>query len=591
MPTGAKDGGYVQAYERVVLDGLVLEPRRRVHYGPIHPKRAREIFLRQALVHNRYRTRAAWHRHNEGVLAEARTWQARLRRRDLMVDAEDRFAFFDTRLPIDVYHTKSFERWRHRAEAENPRVLHLDMDDVMPEPPTKAQRAAHPERLSIEGVPLRLTYRFEPGHVSDGITLTVPHHMLRALRGEQLDWLVPGWLPDKVEALLRTLPKALRRPLVPLPDLARQLAKHMPFARGSLTKALVAGLGTLGHRDVRAGHFNPEALPPHLHMNIRVVDEAGKTVGQARSVATLRAEMLREGHAHTQANDGQPMTTWACGDLPEAIDADHGGFSLPMIPVLADGGTHVVLREVQDEAEAMRVHRAGVRRLLVIRHGKRVARSLRNQPAWPRLEALQRSRGSSAELATEVSAWVLDRATALERTLPRTAAAFSRIQRQASAGAGQVLTDSLALLEAILERYDAVARKLMWDAPPGWETPIEDMTRQLGRLVRVNFLVDTPRRWLTHLPRYLDAIDARLIKLGYGDLSRDRTCAARVDRHVERWRARREAHAAQGHFDPALACYGWWIEEYRVSLFAQDLGTSIKISEARLDAQWQLVDA
>ena len=581
--------GFVQAYERVVLDGLVLEPRRRVHYGPIHPKRAREVFVRQALVHGRYRTRAPWHRNNQAVLREAQDWQARLRRRDLVLDADDRFAFFDQRLPADIYSAKGFERWRREAEAQDPRVLHLDLSDVLPRAPEDGLRLTHPDRILVGRTPLRLRYRYEPGHPQDGITVTVPHHLVDQLHGERLDWLIPGWLPAKIEALLRTLPKAQRRQLIPLPQRAAELADAIAFAQGDLRAALAAALQAQHRLNVHPDALRLDRLEPHLHMAVRVVDGEGKTLRTSRSLALVRDTLRDLGLTRVQAPDATPLKTWACGDLPERVESDHGGYALPAYPALVDRGEHVVLQHLTSAEDAQQQHRAGVRRLLVLAHGGRVRRALRARPAWSRLAKLHRLRGGEDALDQELVHWVVDHCAELATATPRTSEAFTALAQRVAQRAATVLAQEIPLAEAIFERYDAVAKKLRWKAPPGWDAPIQDMTQQLDHLLRPDFLVQTPRSWLIHLPRYLDAMDARLVKLGYGELARDVASAATLAPHLARWRERRERHEEARRVCDALETYGWWLEEYRVSLFAQHLGTHVRISERRLNAQWKLV--
>jgi len=582
--------GHVYAYERVTLDGLVLEPRRRVHYGPIHPRRAREIFLRHALVHGRYRSRAAWRRNNERVLEDVRGWQARLRRTDLELDADDRFAFFDARVPAEVTGSTSFERWRAVAERDNARVLFLDLEALLGEP-LPDDPSAWPDSILVDGVLLELRYRLAPGEESDGITVRVPLAALGRVRAERLEWLVPGWVTLKVEGLLRTLPKALRRPLVPLPETAAQLARELAFGQGSLRVALVHALGNRAGRALRARDFVPEQLPPHLLARIEVLDEHGAVLASGRDLEAVRREVrARRGAVLAEADreaEARASRTWAFGDLPDAVEVDHGGFHMRARPVLVDGGDVVRLAHVDPGARADRLHRRGVRRLLALDSGVSIRRRLEAHPSWSRLSRLQRTRGTPQQLAREIVDLVLDRAANLERAVPRDEASFVRVREAVRRGSAAALEESIHLVEAILERYDAVARKLMMSPPPGYEAPVDDMIRQLARLVEEDVFASTSWQHLTRVPRYLDAIDARLQRIGHGGLATDRRQQARLDPWLQRWREAEVLAEEEGLDDPALDTLRWALEEWRVALFAQELGTAGRISEARLDEIWE----
>jgi ATP-dependent helicase HrpA len=578
--------GHVYAYERVLLDGLVLEPRRRVHYGPIHPKRAREVFLRHALVHGRYRSRAPWWRHNEEVLAQARLWQARLRRSDLVLDAEDRFAFYDARVPADVHGATSFERWRAEAERQDPRILFLDLEHVLGEAPPR-EAGPWPDRLLADGVPLPLGYRLAPAEDDDGITVRVPLAHLGRLRAERLDWLVPGWLAARIEALLRTLPKTLRRALVPLPDTARDLAARLAFGEGSLLAALVLALAERTGRRLRVRDFVPDQVPPHLQLRIEVLDEAGQPLVAGRDLAAvlarvraLRGAVLEAADAEGPAEEGR---TWVFGTLPERVQVDHGGFTLAATPALIDRGDRVRLAHVDAGPRAARLHRRGVRRLLLLEAGTGLASRLERHPRRAALARLQATRGPERQLHREILDLVVDRAAGLEAALPRDAGRHAACLAAVRREGPRVLEEVIRLVEAILAAYDRVARKLMLEAPAGYEAPLQDMVRQLARLVEDDVFVATPWSWLQHVPRYLAGIDARLLKIGYGELERDHRLQARLDPHLERWREAERLAAEHGTEDDGLVTLRWLLEEYRIALFAQELGTSVRVSEARLD--------
>src|SRR5215213_8901627 len=268
-PFWHRESAHVMAFEKVSLYGLVIVPRRRVHYGPIDPKASREIFIRQALVEGEYLTDAPWFRHNRQLVREVELSEAKLRRRDVLVDAQTRFAWYDCKIPAGVYNGPLFEKWRRQAEGKDRRVLFMKKEDLtLPVPPPPPE--LFPDRVvlhELNDLSLPLSYRFEPGHPADGVTLTVPLAVLNQLPDEVFDWLVPGYLEDRIVALLKTLPKELRVQFVPAPDTARAVARLLTFGHGPFLHAMTWQLGRMSGVNVPAHAWQPDALPDWLRMN------------------------------------------------------------------------------------------------------------------------------------------------------------------------------------------------------------------------------------------------------------------------------------------------------------------------------------
>ena len=581
----------VDAFETVTLQGLEIVRRRRVAYGPIHPIRAREIFIRHALVAGQYRSKAAFHRHNAGIRADARSWAARLRMRDVELDRDDLFAFFDMRIPRDVTDGSSFERWRRHAEAEDASVLRLNLDDLVPELAGRRHTSEYPDTWHADGVRFALHYRLAPEQDDDGISVHVPHHQLDTLRQDRLDWLVPGWLPLRIEAMLRTLPKARRRELMPIPERADALARELSFGEGSLTMAVVHALGSTIHPRLRASEFDRAALPPHLSLRVVVLDDNDRPLASGRNLDALRR---RVGKARAQAIDAAQVvraTTWAFGALEPRTTVRHGGFATVATPALVDRGDHVELRPIDDAHRASAAHRRGVRRLLLLAAGDRVRRAIESRKDWRTLEKRHRTRGSDRQLLREMAARVVDRAAGLHTDVPRDEASFERASRDLSRNLSEALSDTFALAHAIFERYADLAKKLMLHPPPGWAAPIDAMIEQLACLIPDGFMIETPDDRLRRMPRYLDGIDVRLQRLGFGELAKDREREARVSPH---WRRVRELSASidrDSERGAQLDAIRWMLEDMRLAVFAQELAGKGAFSPRDLEDAWDHWDA
>ena len=582
--------GHVGAFERVALHGLVIVERRRVHYGPIHPVRAREIFLRHALVHGRYHSRAAFHRHNRRLVARAHDVAARLRRRDVVASADDLYAFFDERIPAGIYSGPTLEHWRDTAERDRPRVLYLSWEHAAPGAPDEQVLDGFPDQLILDGQALKLEYRYEPGHPADGISVRIPLNVVARVGAARLEWLVPGALPAKLAALFRTLPKSVRRALQPIQDAARRCVEELAFGQGDLLTSAAAWIERRFRIRAAPRDFRLDALEPHQRINVRVVDAKGKTIVHGRSLAKLRRQLaaLDAPVESQQAVDDTIHTQWAFASLPEIVHVEHGGFTVPAYPCLQDEHTGVRRTTADTPERAAQVHRAGLRRLAALRLARPLARALERMEGWKQRERQFETLGSPAALRRQMTDRIVEHACALSPSV-RDAATFDQAVRRGERALVRSADVVRALFDEILGLYDQTARKLMLVPPPGWDAPIQDMTQQIARLVEKDFLVSLPFERLQQMPRYLHGIDIRLQKLGYGALASDRKHQAVIQPHWDRYLDVEARNHFENLYDEELDRLRWMLEEYRISLFAQELGTAVPISPARVDAQWERV--
>jgi len=582
-PHWEKRPAQVAAWERVILYGLVIHPRRRVNYGPIDPEASREIFIREALVQGEFRTRAPFFRHNQRLLEEVRALEHKSRRHDVLVDEETLFAFYHERIPEGIYSGARFERWRKEAERENPRLLFLSREQLMRQDAAHISGERFPDHLSLEGVALPLHYHFEPGDAVDGVTLTVPVALLNQLSPERFEWLVPGLLEEKITALLRGLPKPVRKHFVPVPDYARACVEALVPEEGGLAEALSRHLRRMSGVTVAPEQFAGVELPSHLRMNFRVVAEDGEVLGEGRDLALLQRRLAgraADGFARRTRlpleRDG--ITRWDFGPLPEEVTFRQGGLTLKGHPALVDEGDSVAIRVFDTPGAAAAAMEAGLCRLFALALKEKMRYLERNLPVSRESRLQYAALGGGETLESELLAAITRRVFVGDEAPVRDPAAFERRLAHARERLLTCAEESCAVAGEILALHHRLRKRLDGSLSPAWIHAVRDMREQLSRLVRPGFVRETPWHWLQQIPRYLAAIELRLEKL-QGGVERDQANLRQFRPLWEVYLSRNER--ADGR-DPALEEYRWLLEELRVSLFAQQLGTLRPVSIKRL---------
>ena len=583
-PHWEKDSARVMAFERVSLYGITLVPRRRIHYGPIDPVLSRELFIRGALVAGEYDTQAPWLAHNRALVKEIETLEHKARKSGVWLDEESLFRVFDARIPAGLHNGPAFEQWRREAETANPRVLFLTREDIVAEG-VGADHTLFPETLEVDGVACKLKYRFEPGHVLDGVTLKLPLYLLNKLDPAQVDWLVPGLIRDKLTALLKFLPKDKRRPLIPLPDTVTAFLSVVQPGESELCVALAAWIRRKTGTDIHPDDWKGE-LPPHLRMNLCVVDDDGQELASGRDLAALRAQLggaariTYGGGAADNAFERTGLTEWNFGDLPEQVKFRRDGRELVGYPALVDAGEAVDLRLLDTAPAAEDDTRRGVIRLLRIALAtqfKQLDKDLARETA---LALKYRSFGSAEKLRTELLDAVAARALLGDDEVPRSQKVYDKQRERAKPRVAVVKQALLRDVAEILDLHAQVAARLA--AKPQFTAVMRDESAHLAALVPPDFIVATPWSHLKELPRYLRGILKRLEKLPAAE-QRDARGQAGVLTLQNKYLAR---CSAARRVSPELAAFRWQLEELRISLFAQELKTPYPVSVKRLDKTW-----
>jgi ATP-dependent helicase HrpA len=624
-PHWEKKAGQVVALERATLYGLVVYANRRVDYGNVDPVAAREIFIRAALVGGEWETKLPFAGANHKLIAQVEELEHKARRQDVLVDEELIFAFYDQQVPADVHSAQTFERWYRHEVRRQPNLLLLTREELMRHQAAGITTAAFPRTIRLGGIDCAVEYLHQPGNAHDGVTATLPIYALNAAGEDRCEWLVPGMLKDKLVALTRTLPQRPRSRLVPLPEYAESFIERHEFGAGSLVDALAADIRTRTGIEIKAADFKHEQLAPHLLMNLRVVDEHGRQLGESRQLAQLKAELgaqartafqalaslrlpavttavataatpvaAKHGRAAANAVDAPPrpavggetapaaarFTAWSFGELPELMEVKKAGQSLIGYPALIDKGDHVEI-EVFDEPEAAAdKHRAGLRRLVALQLREAIRYLEKNLPDLQKMAVLYMPLGSSEELREQIVEVALDLAFLVE-PLPADAAAFVRRLDEGRGRLTLIAGEVARAAGVILVELAAAQRKLKDARPP--KDVVDDISAQIERLVPRRFVTATPWPRMAHVPRYLKAIVMRLDKLR-ADPARDASRLAEL-RPLEQRLAKKLAER-RGARDPRLDEFRWWLEELRVGLFAQELKTPQPVSAKRLEKIW-----
>ncbi|MES2955134.1 MAG: ATP-dependent RNA helicase HrpA, partial [Pseudomonadota bacterium] len=632
-PHWEKKAAQVTALERATLYGLVIYNGRRVNFGRVDPVTAREIFIREALVAGNWDTKLPFLQANLKLIGQVQDLEHKARRQDVLVDEELIYAFYDQQLPADICTGAGCEHWYKDEVKKQPKLLLLTREELMRHEAAGITTQSFPKTLRLGGVDCLATYLHEPGDAKDGVTVDVPLFALNQVNEERCEWLVPGMLKDKIQALIKTLHQRPRSRLVPLPDTAARMAAELllpeKFGAGSLTDAVLKLVRDATSLDIKRNDMKLEMLPPHLFMNFRVVDEHGRQLGTGRNLGALKGELGSQARGAFQALAGlktrpapesaqdsesnrppahsgraqaapetianqkpQPArtperyTSWSFGELPELMEISKGKQTLIGFPALIDLGDAVTI-EVFDEPDvAAAKHRAGLRRLFSLQIRDALKYLEKNLPDLQKMATAYMLVGRAAdnsgggtleELREQIIEVALDRAF-LQEPLPTHEADF---KKRIDDGRGRLtlIASEVARLAATILTEFAVAQRKIKDTKNAAEASA-DAAQQLQRLVPKRFLTATPYTQLQHFPRYLKAITLRLEKWR-ADPARDAARLAELRPQEQRyWRLVAER---KGAADARLQELRWLIEELRVSFFAQELRTPQPVSIKRLD--------
>ncbi len=584
-PHWSKKRASALAHERVTLYGVPLIADRTVPLGRFQPDVARELFIRHALVQGEWHTRHRFFDTNRKLLEEAEELEHRARRHDIVVDEETLFDFYEARVPAEAISGAHFDSWWKQERRTNPDLLTFDPSMLVHDRAGEVQPGDFPDQWQEGAMTLPLRYHFEPGHEADGVTIDVPLATLNTVGPAPFSWNVPGLRQDLVTALIRSLPKQLRVNFVPAPDVARRFLAAVPPGEEPLVPALSRYLRSLTGVHVPEGAWDEAKVPDHLRPTFRVLDDTGQQVGAGKDLEALKRPLRPSfDRAMRQVADESGMsatgqTGWTFGAIEPSFTQTRAGHEVRGFPALVDEGATVGLRVTASADEQGAHHRLGVRRLLLLAVPS---------PAASLIERLDNTAklGLAASPYPNVRALIEDCVSAAAGELVdqvgpvRDPEAFRALATRARATLPEASAGVLQQVLRVLGEWRPVEKALHGRVEMAMLPAMTDLRGQLERLVHPGFVSEAGAAALRDYPRYLKAMAARIERLP--EQARDRELMDRVDVLQRAWQHRVEALPEDRPLGEGLRRVRWMLEDYRVSLWAQQLGTSQPVSDARI---------
>jgi ATP-dependent helicase HrpA len=589
-PHWSKKQAAVVASEKVLLYGIPLVAARRVNYSRIDPVLSRELFIRHALVEGDWDTRHHFFAANRALLDEVEELEHRARRRDILVDDETLYEFYDRRIPADVTSGRHFDAWWKQVRRDNPTLLDFDLAMLTSESGTAVSEHEYPDALA--GLSLR--YQFEPGVAADGVTAIVPVARLASIQPTTFDWQVPGLRADLITALIKSLPKAKRVQLVPAPDHAREVLGRVTPGDEPLLDALEREFRRMTGVLIDRSDWDWERVPAYLRMTYRVVDDEGATLAEGKDLAALRAKLAPKTREVVEAvgqgveRDG--LTSWTIGTLPRMIEERRGAFTVRAYPALVDEGDSVAVRVFDSPRAAERAMRAGARRLLLLTIPSPIQLISSRLSNDAKLTLMRNPNQNVGALIADCMDASVDALVASAGGPAWDDAAFARLRDHVRGTLFDTAMETISRIRTILGSWHKVTLQTGSVGNLAVAASIADIKAQLSGLIYPGFVTATGADRLLDLARYLRAIERRLEKLPQ-DPVRDRAQAERIA-EVEQEYAVWLTELPRGAADwDEVRDVRWMIEELRVNYFAQALGTPYPISEKRIYKAMDAVSA
>lgn len=591
-PHFEKKRGQVTAKETLLLYGLPIVASRSVNFGRVDEALSREIFIRAALVEGELITKAPFFKHNQKLLDDVLELEDKARRKDILVDEETLFSFYDAKLPESIVNSQGFHAWLKQKPAD---ALNFDPASLVSERAAEVGDVAYPDSMELGGMVLPLNYRFEPGHEADGVTMRVPAAALSQLPEGKLQWLVPGLLREKITALLKGLPKAYRKNFVPVPNYVDALMQSLAPSDTALHKDMGEKLFRMTGVRVPEDEWPVETIEAHLQLRYEVVDDRGKVITTGRKVADLLkpANETAQKQAKKRTEKAEKVsasTQWTFGDLPEFEHRMQAGIKVKMYPALVDKVNAVSRESFTGHVWAGHQHKLALWRLATFYWHDSIQYLAKRLPAFKESALLFAPYGKADALKQDMLMASLQAALPFEDELPRSQSSFESWLEK---GRSQFIEQGegvARLAHDILLSHHTVRKQLKGKVSFTTAFIYADVAAQLDQLVYPGFLSKTPQHWLSEFPRYLSAADKRLNRTS-GIPASENMLVDELQEFWQRFETRDKVLNDTQQFSEDLLEYRWMIEELRVSLFAQNLGTRFPVSAKRLNKQWQKVIA
>ena len=598
-PKWQKKRAQVTAYEQVVLYGLSVVQKRVVNFGSIEGEQSQEIFIRSALVEGDYHTHAAFFKHNQNLLDGVEHLEAKSRRKDLLIDEQALYDFYASKISALsdqlLVNGAMFEKWRKRIEAQQPKILFLQESDVLQRSCEHINAFDYPNEIEYRGISLKLSYHFNPASIDDGVSLHLPVALLKQLPKERLNWLVPGLIKERCIALLKSLPKARRKHFVPIPDYINAFIESMHFAEGDLFEQLSHHLLRMTGVKLQPEEFSNTSLADHLYFNIKLLDNDAQLIEQSRDIEHLRRQHfeLVDSHLLTEKEHvwGEVgLTSWSFDELPESVEIKQGGVYVTAWPALQRSADKVDLILTMNKEYSQRLSREAITYLASELLAVQLKKMPRSIPKLTESVLFSGKKFTKKSLENELNSLAVRELLQLEQSLPSNRSEFlQRIQKVVKEDNYRGWIERVAEKVFLLHRdYYQLQKQLNSQQQLITINIVADIKQQLERLFSKSYLSHISWYRLEQYTRYMKSVEARLEKY-QRELPRQKMLTLQLAELEERLYKRLDTCRELNEVNPDLENYRWLLEEYRISLFSQQIKTLESVSEKRMRQKWQAV--
>ena len=585
-PRWSKSRGAVIADEKVSLYGVPIVAARPVNYGAIDPRMSREIFIQSALVEGDWNTKHKFFKQNQQLIREVEELEHKSRRRDILVDERTLFEFYDQRIGTDVVSQKHFDTWWKKAEKQDPELLNFERSFLINDDAEQVSKLDFPNFWHQGNLKLKLTYQFEPGTDADGVTVHIPLPLLNQVEMTGFDWQIPGLREELVIALIKSLPKSYRRNFVPAPNYAQAfLGRAVPLEK-PLLDTLIYELRRMTGVTVEAEHWHWEQIPSHLKMTFRVVDENGKKIAESMNLDELKFSLKDrvQESISAVADDGieqSGLHIWSFAELPQCYEPKQRGFSVKAFPAIVDEKDAVGIKLFETEFEQAVAMQQGLRRLLLLNVPSPIKYLHEKLPNKAKLGLYFTPFGRVLDLIDDCIACAVDKLIADFGGFVWNEEGFDKLRDFVRENVNEVTVDIAQKVEQILTLTHQLNQRLKGKMDFTMAFALSDMKSQISGLIYQGFVQKSGYARLPDLLRYLQAIDKRMDKLAH-DVNRDRAAMLRVEQVQQAYQQLLAKLPKSKPISDEVAEIRYMIEELRVSLFAQQLGTKYQVSDKRV---------
>lgn len=596
-PHWEKKRAEIIAFEQVRLYGLLIVPKRKISFNRIEPATAHQLFIYHALVAGQLQTKAPFIKKNQALLQQIEALEAKSRRHDLLVDQDKLTTFYQKQFKtLNASHIttgKEFEHWWQQLKPADQAKLLMHKNDIVQRPTDHIAEQQYPNKLKLTNNNLKLSYRFALGSSADGVSLYLPLSLLTSVSAHRLEWLVPGMIREKCTALIKGLPKSERKHFVPVPDYVTAFLEAVPFGEGNLYALLAKHLLRMTGIKISEPQLRQIKLPDHLQMNIYLIDAAGNTIQSSRQLALLQQKysghMTQQLEQKTELLWGRTgLTTWDFDELEtKQLIQENSNTEIQAYPALEDQGDSVrlCLKPQIRLAQACTL-KATVRLALLNLSDQLRQINKANSNQLNRIALLSCGLFQPAKLKQQLIWQSCRHLLELDQQLIRSQQAFNQKLAKCQAQLQTDYNQQLNATDSLMQSYQRITKQLKQQVKLKEVKILNDIKLQLSLLFTKDFLTDNSRSQLQQYPRYLQAIEQRLEKFRR-NLRQQTLLSAQLESYYHQYQ--QQIQQQSGQASPALSQYRWLLEEYRVSIFAQNLGTKQKVSEKRLNQQWQQV--